>query len=70
MMKCVEKSVAVTIQSLSELKCLFVEQKKHRDQVSVTTVQNYSKFDLFECKLISAIEFLFREIPVKLLFLK
>lgn len=55
----------VLIQSLSELKCLFVEQKKHRDQVSVTTVQNYSKFDLFECKLISAIEFLFREIPVK-----
>ena len=55
----------ILIQSLSELKCLFVEQKSQREQVSVNAVQKYSKFDLFECNLISAIEYLFREIPVK-----
>jgi len=53
------------IQSLSELLCIFVEQKSGRELTSVKKIQSIQKLDIFDCKLISAIEHLFREIPTQ-----
>lgn len=50
------------IQSLSELKCLFVEKDGDRKNLSITDVQKLDQFDILDYEIINVIESLFKEI--------
>ena len=54
------------IESLSEVKCLFVEKNGTRSLMSVKELNDIDKFDVFDYKMIKVIESLFREIPTEI----
>lgn len=54
---------SLLIKSLSEIKSVFVETNGTRNVVSVNDIINLKAFDIFDSKMIEAIEYLFKEIP-------
>ena len=54
------------IKSLSDIKCLFVENNGKREVLSVNEVVSIERFDILDYKIINAIEMLFREISTNI----
>lgn len=54
------------IDSLSEIKCLFVEKDGDRSLMSVKELNDIDSFDIFDYNMINVIESLFKEIPTEI----
>lgn len=54
------------LDSLSEIKCMFVEKSGNRLLMSIKELNAIESFDIFDYKIINDIESLFREIPTEI----